>query len=399
MPRDGPKSGRPELPASRPSGALFSMPSVCFVGLENLPVLASEYGDHGAGGAQVQQVLLARALARRGYRVSMVVADYGQPDRAQWHGITTFRAFRHSAGLPVLRFISPRWTSTWSAMRRADADCYYVSCAGMLIAEVSLFARRHGRKTVFRVASDSDCDPRAVLIRHWRDRMLYGHGLRHADLVLAQTHKQQQLLQTHYGRSSLLAKSLADLQGSDLDFPARDVDVLWVSNIQPLKRPDRLLTLARALPHRRFHLIGGPMGAHGSLFEQLRRECETIANLTFHGKVSYHEVHSWFRRARVLVNTSDIEGFPNTYQQAWAHGAPVVAFHDPNGLIASRRLGHAALDDADLARGVESLLADPARWQEASDRCVAFMQERFADGSALAEYESAFRTIGLAPPP
>ena len=53
---------------------------ICFVGLENLPVLAAEFEQRGVGGAQVQQTLLARALVRRGFPVSMVVGDYGQAD-------------------------------------------------------------------------------------------------------------------------------------------------------------------------------------------------------------------------------------------------------------------------------------------------------------------------------
>ena len=53
---------------------------ICFVGLDSLPVLAPEYQQHRIGGEQVQQTLLARALARRGFEVSMIVYDYGQAD-------------------------------------------------------------------------------------------------------------------------------------------------------------------------------------------------------------------------------------------------------------------------------------------------------------------------------
>jgi hypothetical protein len=46
-------------------------------------VLSRAYSRHGVGGEQVQHTLLARALARRGHEVSMVVADYGQADAAR----------------------------------------------------------------------------------------------------------------------------------------------------------------------------------------------------------------------------------------------------------------------------------------------------------------------------
>jgi hypothetical protein len=74
-----------------------SAPTICFVGLGNLPVLAREYGHHRVGGAELQQTLLAKALAAQGYDVSMVVADYGQPDGATWDGIKTYKAYRPAA--------------------------------------------------------------------------------------------------------------------------------------------------------------------------------------------------------------------------------------------------------------------------------------------------------------
>jgi len=214
-----------------------SAPTICFVGLGNLPVLAREYGRLGVGGAELQQTLLARALATRGFGVSMVVADYGQPDGATWDGIKTYKAYRPDAGLPVLRFIHPRWTGVWAAMRRADASIYYTSCAGALVGQVALFARLQGAKVIFRIASNSDCDPAALLIKYRRDKSLYRYGLRHADLVLAQTPQQQQALLENFRRESRVVPSLTDTGGRRLGRAERDIDVLWVGNLRPLKRP------------------------------------------------------------------------------------------------------------------------------------------------------------------
>src|SRR5258707_12330553 len=102
---------------------------ICLVWLGNLPILAPEHRQHTSGGESLQQTLLGRALARRGHYVSMVVEDHGQVDGAEWEGIRVSKAYRPDAGVPVLRFIHPRWTGMWSALTRADADLYYISCA------------------------------------------------------------------------------------------------------------------------------------------------------------------------------------------------------------------------------------------------------------------------------
>jgi len=175
---------------------------ICFVGLDNLPVLAPEYRQHTIGGESVQQTLLGRALARRGHDVSMVVADYGQRDATLWERIRTFKAYRPDAGIPVLRFIHPRWTGMWSALARADADVYYTSCAGMQVGLIALFCRRHRRRLVFRAASDTDCDRSRLLVRFARDRWLYAYGLRRAHAILVQSAWQQETLARSYGLSS-----------------------------------------------------------------------------------------------------------------------------------------------------------------------------------------------------
>ncbi|MGH8290685.1 MAG: glycosyltransferase family 4 protein [Steroidobacteraceae bacterium] len=352
---------------------------VCFVGLGNLPLLAREYSERRAGGAELQQTLLARALARRGWPVSMIVADHGQPDGAVWDGIKTHKAYRPSEGIPVIRFLHPRWTKLQAAMRRAEADIYYTSCAGGHLAQVVLFARSRGRSVVFRVASDSDCDPRTLLVRYWRDRMLYGWGLRRVDLVLAQTSTQQQALERNFGVSSAVIEPLFETGGRQPPLEARDIAVLWIGNLRPLKRPGLLLEVAARLPHLSFHLIGGPMPGAEGFFEQVRRRAATLPNVSFHGFLPQRQIGDYVERARVLVSTSEIEGFPNTYLQAWSRGTPVVAFIDPQQLIARYRLGIVVNDAQELRSAVAKLAGEADEWHAASARTRRYIDGR-SDG-------------------
>ena len=370
---------------------------VCFVGLANLPVLASEYGHHGVGGAEVQQTLLARSLVRRGFDVSMIVMDYGQPDGATWDGIRTFRTYRLDAGLPVVRFIHPRWTSVWAALKRANAGVYYVSGAGMIAGLVALFCRRHGRRMVLRIASLMDCNPQTLCIQHARDRRLYSYGLKHADIVLAQTADQQRALAEHFGRDSVVAASVSDTTARLLPYASRNIDVLWVGNLRGLKQPELLLELARALPQLQFEMAGGPYPGDEALFESVQRQAASIPNLKFHGAVPFHDMRALFERARLLVATSRVEGFPNTYLQAWAHGTPVVAFLDPDEILSGHELGRAVRNVAEMREAVIELLNEEARWQATSTRCRVWFERRTDENVMLAPYLQALHTLAAAP--
>jgi glycosyltransferase involved in cell wall biosynthesis len=369
---------------------MTSSTKICFLGFENLPVLAREYNRHPIGGEQVQQTLLAKALARRGYAVSMVVRDYGQPEGALWEGVKVYKAYRLDEGFPILRFVHPRWSKTWRALRRADADIYYTSCAGMHVGLLALFCRLHARGFVYRLASDADASPHTVKIKYRRDRALYGYGLRSAGVVLAQHDGQRRELENGYGVSSQPAAMLVESPEKLMSYEGRDIPLLWVSNIRHLKRVDRCLELARRRPDVGVHIVGGPAPGFQNLYESAKVNAEQQENVTFHGAVPYHDVGAFYDRARILVNTSDIEGFPNSYLQAWRRGVPVVAFFDPDGLIVREGLGYIVQTDDEMAAAVDKLLYDREEWECVSERCRSFMATHYNDSQVLADYERAF---------
>lgn len=362
---------------------------ICLLGLENLPVLAKEYNKHGIGGEQVQQTLLARALHKRGYQTCMVTADYGQPDGASWQGIQVFKAYRPDAGIPVIRFVHPRWTGIWTALKRADADVYYTSCAGMQVGLAALFCRAYSKGLIFRLASDTDADPKHLLIHYYRDKKLYEYGLRRANVVLSQHRRQQQALLQNYGVMSEVADMLTDPPGRELSLEERDVPILWVNNLRDFKRPDLALELACRLPARRLHMVGGPQPGFRDLYDKVRQQAAALPNLVFHGRIPYHDVGDFYDRARVFVNTSDTEGFPNSYLQSWRRGVPVVAFFDPDGLIRREGLGYAVGSMDEMAKAVERLLNDDAEWHAISARCLAYMEKHHADDIVLRPYIEA----------
>jgi glycosyltransferase involved in cell wall biosynthesis len=290
----------------------------------------------------------------------------------------------------VLRFVHPRWTGLWSALRRADADLYYTSCAGMEVGLLALYCRHFGKRLVFRSASDTDCDKSRLLVRYARDRWLYAYGLRRADAILVQSASQAETLKRSYGLASRVAGKLVE---PPLMAPAQDLDVLWVGNIRRVKRPDRVLWLASRMPQVRFHMVGGALPGEESLYRQVRDAAAACANLTFHGGLSYSDTCSLYGRARLLLNTSDVEGFPNTYLQAWVRGVPVVTLIDPDRVIEREGLGFAARATDQFVGAIAALLASPDARQAAGERCRRFMAREFGDDRILPAYLDTFARV------
>ena len=110
----------------------------------------------------------------------------------------------------------------------------------------------------------------------------------------------------------------------------------------------------------------------------------------------YLATNAWYGRARVFVNTSDSEGFPNAYLQAWRRGTPVVSFFDTDGVIDRHGLGWAVSSPEQMAQVVARLSTDPTAWQVASRRCIAYMDEHHGEYQVLAPYLRAYGMDGAA---
>jgi glycosyltransferase involved in cell wall biosynthesis len=160
-----------------------------------------------------------------------------------------------------------------------------------------------------------------------------------------------------------------------------------------LKRAELLLTLADRLPGMTFHMVGGALALAPEYFAEMKRKAAALPNVQFHGVVPYHEIGKFFERARVLVNTSETEGFPNTFLQAWSHGAPVVTFLDPNELIAREGLGRTVADIDEMHDAIVAFATDQALWDATSARCCRYMDREYDPAVAAEPYLRALATL------
>jgi glycosyltransferase involved in cell wall biosynthesis len=366
---------------------------ICVVSHFAYGALRGGEGGH-VGGVERQTSLVARWLAQRGHRVTLVTWDEGQPEGIAFDGVRVLKLCRRDAGLPGLRFVHPRWTSLTAALRRADADVYYQNCAEYVTGQVALWAGRRGRRFVFSAASDLDCDPRLPGLPALRERVLYRYGLRHADRRIVQTRAQQRMLHEGFGLAAdvLPMPCPGPSKGEYVPpcFPERGARVLWVAtSLWQAKRPDRVLDLAEACPDLSFDLVGPP--GDGAEAGRILERARSLTNVTWHGRLTRDRLADLYRQSACLCCTSDYEGFPNTFLEAWSHGLPVVSTIDPDGLIASRFLGVSASGVAGLAKGIRDLFRSPERWRGASDRARRYYEENHTPEAACLRLEQVFR--------
>jgi glycosyltransferase involved in cell wall biosynthesis len=381
----------------RAGGELARKPHVCFLAPTTWPVISGNTEIKVVGGAEVQQSMIAPALARRGYRVSMISLDYAQPDRTEIQGVTVYNMHKPDEGIPGLRFVHPRLTSLWRALTRVDADVYYQRTAAAYTGFLAHFCRRHGRKSIYAGASDVDFLPGHEDIRFTRDKKIFGWGVRHVDRIVTQNEVQQKQLLDHYGiEGAIIPSCYVPPAGAR---PDRGGYVLWTASVRPSKRAELALEIARRLPNYRFVVIGGPDPDRKSqqYYASLAETAATLPNVEMKGFVPFTEAERWFNGARVVLNTSLYEGFPNTFLQAWARAIPTVAFIDTGSRTADGLPVYDSVQDvADASWKVERLMRDDILWRDASQRVQAHYRANHSIDAVIDRYEREIALLASA---
>lgn len=372
--------------------------NICFVSHNALGALTG-HGETHSGGIERQQALMAKWLASRSHRVSMVVWDEESTAHSTYAGVELFRLCRRSAGLPGLRFFYPRWSSLASALARANADIYYYNCGDLGLGQVAMWARSNRKRLVYSVASDASVDPALPGLRNRRERVLYRYGLHHCDAIITQSQKQQRALEREFSlRSTVLPMPCEGVPSSDYDGDSETLGpILWVGRISAEKRPDWLLDIAEELPQRRFELVGAA-NKHNAYSRSILERARGIRNVALAGRVPYDRMGERYRRASILCSTSVYEGFPNIFLEAWSAGIPVVATCDPDGLITGRKLGFTGQSVSELSNAIDSLAESPALRREIAANSRAYFRERHTPDRAMQEFVEFFRnqTVSVA---
>ncbi len=377
---------------NEPALKMTDKPSICFVALKAYGLLSGREDLHHIGGAEVQQVLIARELVRRGYLVSFVVLDHGQPDDEDVDGIRVLKAYRRDAGVRGVRFLHPRMTQSWSAMRRADADIYYQRNAGNETGMVAWWCRRHRKRFVFAVAHDAQCERQLRFLDTLRERVLYRYGLRQAATIVTQTVTQQKLMRNEFGRESTLIRSCAldpeDGTASRYE-QACGPRVVWLGRFTPVKGLEHLLDIAELCPEFLFEVIG-EANADSAYVRAFRDRAQRIANVVLRGHVPHARVGSCYRGAAALLTTSEAEGFPNTFLEAWSRGVPVVSRLDVDNAVSKYGLGIVSTDIGELAQWMRVFFACPAERAACASRVRRYFLEHHSVAATVDAYERIF---------
>lgn len=353
------------------------------------------------GGAEVKMVGFAREIAKDpSVRVTIVTEVMGgqgqghgrgegggEGEGAGWRqgggtgegqgrGVPAVRTFPvDRGGGRVTRILKDRKIIQRALIEDAP-DVILQSCTGPETLDMVMAARRSGAKAVYWAANSGDFEG-----GFWNDLgIVRGAAFRVAmpfvDAFLCQTPEQMESLRKWLGRDGFLVRNAVDRPEAPASGGGERRGAIWAGKWNHWKRPEYFLDLVRKCPEH-LHVMLISTGGNAALQQKILAATAGIPNLEIHFDVPVDQVAGHLEKARLHVNSSYQEGFPNAMLQAAALGLPTLAHTvDPGALLSSGELGATAGgDDGRYTERLDRYLRDDDHWLEASTRARAYVAE------------------------
>jgi glycosyltransferase involved in cell wall biosynthesis len=346
---------------------------------------AHEYAVGGAnalGGLERNIWFHSRALAAAGWTVKIGVRSSLRDEERQVIEGVEYVGVGHGQVLAA-------WYRFLAAER---PDWLYWGGASHLLGPLVEVAKLAGVRTVFASALDEDVEPRRAAFRRSRLWPLYAWGLRRADRIFVQHTGQLMRLHPRLRDKACVLPKVCPLSPNMKVHAQRQKYVAWVATLRRHKRPDILVDIARRVPDVKFIVCGGPTDylTTADYGMQMVDALTKLANVAYRGRVSSEEANQVIADAALLLCTSDIEGFPNTFTQAWANGTPIVTLNvDPDNLIEKKGLGAVSRTVDGAISDITTLLASVDRREEIAARAKQHISDNHNPAAVVRIFDGA----------
>ncbi len=275
-----------------------------------------------------------------------------------------------------------------TVVRSAKAPLLETASPGVPL--VASFCKLHRRVFIYRTAHQDECDG-TYLKQHPLLGRMFTRALQRADVVFAQNQSDADNLKSLHGIDASAvpnAHRLPDL----IEEPDRDA-ILWVARSAAFKQPEVFLDLAKRFPDEKFVMIC-QRATEDSNYELLQRHAAEISNLEFIPRVPFHETDSYFQRARVFVNTSVSEGFPNTFIQAGKCATAILSLNvNPDGFLDRYDCGQCCNGNVDELVEALAFLLEDNRYVETGIRARHYVEQNHDITKIVDRYKEAFEKL------
>lgn len=364
---------------------------VCFVAPKIYPLFENASSE-GFGGAEVQMYYIGNELTKyNSFNICYIAGDT-LPAECVKIGDIEIRKGVSTERTGTIRKLG-RALKLMNTIRQVDADIYIQRTASEGTGLVAIGCKLFKKKFIYMTAHSIDCTGEFERTNGKVSAWLYRYGINHADRIITQTREQQTLLREHYNLQSHVLNSVYPVKNSE---GCKKRTILWVGRCEEWKQPELFIELAKQLPNEECVMIAPPAKGVPELAQKIYQIAGHVTNLRLIKKVPFQEIDRYFSEAKIFVNTSRHEGFPNTFLQAWANKTPIISLNVKlDNIFEKYQCGvHASGDLQKLVSEIKSLLADEEKQRSLSENGFLYVKQNHNMERIVKQFSSLLYAIG-----
>ncbi|MFH1590541.1 MAG: glycosyltransferase [archaeon] len=321
----------------------------------------------GFGGSEVQLNLLANELAKNDeLNINFMVADYGQKEIEIHSKIYVWKS---------LDFNKSTLKQVWDfcyTFNRINADIYVLSSMSPIAGLISFYCKLINKKFFFMIANDGETDKSHKVYGKVFSRILSNLVFKCSTYIVVQNTYQQKCLWKYEGKNSIIIKPASYMR----THVSKNRDsILWVGRLDKgFKRPEFFIRLSESFPEQNFLMIALPATNQLDYFHHVEKQASYRKNIEFIPFVPFNDTDKHFRKAKIFINTSVQEGFPNTFVQAAKNKVPILSLKvNPDNFLDGIECGFSCDDNFNLLKEkLSKLLTDKKLFESMSESVYAY---------------------------
>ena len=241
---------------------------------------------------------------------------------------------------------------------------------------LGFYCRLFRMKFIFLFAHDREC--RGRFQTSDRFNSLYPLLLFSTNYLIVQNDYQYEHVNNVFTKRKLFKiKNGFPINFSDFSDLSTKRNVLWVARLESWKRPELCIDAAIKNPEIPFVMIAPADERNKEYVLKIYETAKNTKNITILDFVHYKDIDKYFAEARIFLNTSTEEGFPNTFLQACKNRTPIVSLNvNPDNFITEHRVGEFCDNDIDKMNcSIENIYNNDSVFKNYADRALEYAKE------------------------
>jgi len=316
------------------------------------------------GGAEIQSANLIEHFIKNGHKI--IYLSYGSKNNLEPEyfekNFSIYRIKKPYMGIKTFEYLNKK--HIYKILDKERPDIIYQRGDFHFADIISVYGKIRETPVISGISMERHVHPEKIelnkmILISLVNRILKKRYFKYSTRIISQTKEQKKKLKINLGYESEIFPNAHPIPKGPFakNNPPK---IIWVANIKPIKKPEMFIDLAKRFQNKKIDFIMIGRSDKGKYQNKINNLILDIPNLIYKGELSLEETNKEISSSYLLINTSESEGFSNTFIQAWMRETPVISMNsDPGGIITSNRIGFITPDIDELFKKVKYLIENP----------------------------------------